>query len=241
MLDNADLPDSFWLEATLYATHIHNVTPTRALDDMTPKECWSRTKPDVSCLQVFSAQAFIHVPKKHCTKLSAHSLICQFVGFAPNRHAYHLYHHTSHWFLKSHNVVFDEGGPALLFEHVILEPDQADRYKTNKEGGKPETVLAEPEPTADTSIAVNRPKQMIRPPICDDDPRYFITSYGPCKPKAAQANLANGEPLTDPQTYAKAMAHPDANEWEAACVAEMSVFEHMGVYEIVLHPKNKRL
>jgi Reverse transcriptase (RNA-dependent DNA polymerase) len=102
-------------------------------------------------------------------------------------------------------------------------------------------VLAEPEPTADTSIAANHPKRMIRLPIRDDDPRYSVTSYGPCKPKAAQANLANREPLTDPQTYAEAMARPDANEWEAACVAEMSIFDHMGVYKIVPRPKDRKV
>jgi hypothetical protein len=107
MLDNADLPNSFWLEAALYAAHIHNVTPTQALDNMTPEECWSGTKLDISCLRVFGAQAFVHVPKKHHTKLSTCSLICQFVGYAPNCRAYRLYHRTSRQFLESRDVIFD--------------------------------------------------------------------------------------------------------------------------------------
>jgi transposase InsO family protein len=241
MLDDADLPDSFWLEAALYAAHIHNVTPTRALDDMTPEECWSGTKPDVSRLRVFGARAFVHVPKKHRTKLSARSLICQFVGFAPNRRAYRLYHRTSRRFLESRDVVFDEGGPAPLFERVILEPNHADGTETDEEEGDIEIVPTEPEPTTSTSLAANRPKRTIQPPIRDDDPRYSVTSYGPRKPKIAQANLADGEPLTDPRSYAEAMARPDANEWEAACMAEMSVFDHMGVYEIVPRPKDRKV
>jgi Reverse transcriptase (RNA-dependent DNA polymerase) len=34
------------------------------------------------------------------------------------------------------------------------------------------------------------------------------------------------------------MAHPDAAEWDAACEDELRTFQQMGVYEIVLQPKN---
>src|SRR5882672_7596378 len=33
------------------------------------------------------------------------------------------------------------------------------------------------------------------------------------------------------------MARLDANKWEAACADKIGVFDHMGVYEVVLHPK----
>ena len=35
------------------------MTPKRALEGMTPEEAWSRNKPDVSCLRIFGAQAFV--------------------------------------------------------------------------------------------------------------------------------------------------------------------------------------
>jgi len=37
------------------------------------------------------------------------------------------------------------------------------------------------------------------------------------------------------------MACPDANEWEAACADEIKVFDHMGVYEVVPHPRSCKI
>ena len=42
-------------------------------------------------------------------------------------------------------------------------------------------------------------------------------------------------------SYAEAMAHPDAAEWEMACEAEKRAFEHMGVYEVVPCPKGRKV
>jgi len=95
MLNDTGLPDAFWFEAVKYAAYIHNATPTHALDDTMPKEIWSGNKPDVSRFRVFGTRAFIHIPKKRCTKLSAQSMVCMFIGFAENRLAYRLYHRQS--------------------------------------------------------------------------------------------------------------------------------------------------
>jgi Reverse transcriptase (RNA-dependent DNA polymerase) len=240
MLNDANLPDSFWFEALQYAVHILNTMPTHALDDMMPDKVWSRNIPDVSCFRVFGAQAFVHAPKKNCPKLVKCSLICTFLGFAENCHAYRLYHRQSRHFFESRDVVFNEGGPAPLFKCIVLEPDHMDGGDTNEEGGESDKVSKQPE-LNDTPPDPGRTKHTIRPPICDDDPRYFVTSHGPCKPQNAQANLADADHISDPRTYAEAMAHPDANNWEAACADEMAVFDHMGVYEVVPHPKDRKV
>jgi len=52
----------------------------------------------------------------------------------------------------------------------------------------------------------------------------------------AQANNA-----IDPHTYAEAMSHPDTAEWEAACEDEHCTFEHMGVYEVIPCPKDRKV
>lgn len=36
MLADADLPNVFWFEALTYAVHLHNLSPTRTLENMTP-------------------------------------------------------------------------------------------------------------------------------------------------------------------------------------------------------------
>ena len=114
MLRDASLPESYWYDVLEHVTLLHNITPTRALHDVTPKEAWSRNKPDISCLHVFGLQAFVHVPEKQCTKLAAKSLTCTFLGYALNRHAYRLVHCPTKHFFELRNIVFDEGGPNYL-------------------------------------------------------------------------------------------------------------------------------
>ena len=159
MLEDAKLPESFWFEAVKYAAYIHNATPTRALEDTMPEEVWSGNKPDVSCLRVFGARAFVHIPKKKCTKLSARSMVCTFVGFAENRLAYRLYHRQSHRFLDSRDVIFDEGGPTPTLEWVVLEPDSVDGSDTSENEETTTQPLNDPPPS------VERPKRDTRAPI----------------------------------------------------------------------------
>ena len=53
MLADAALPDTYRYNAIRYAAHIHNVTPTQALDGIAPEEAWSGNKPDVSDICIF--------------------------------------------------------------------------------------------------------------------------------------------------------------------------------------------
>ena len=110
MLHDADLPETYWYDALVYATHLHNMTPKHVLEGITPEEAWCGNKPDVSRICVFSAQAFVHIPDKQCSKLGAKSLTCTFLGYAQNWRAYRLVHHPSRRFLESCDIIFDEGG-----------------------------------------------------------------------------------------------------------------------------------
>jgi transposase InsO family protein len=48
MLNDADLPFSFWYDALQYAAILHNSSPSATLPNVTPEESWSGNKPDVS-------------------------------------------------------------------------------------------------------------------------------------------------------------------------------------------------
>ena len=64
-----------------------------------------------------------------------------------------------------------------------------------------------------------------------------MSSYGSQKHTTKHATVAQDVTTSDPCTYAQAMAHPDAAEWELACDDEWRAFECMGVYEVVPRPK----
>jgi Reverse transcriptase (RNA-dependent DNA polymerase) len=254
MLTDAQLPESYWYDALEYAALLHNVTPTRALDDMTPEEAWSGNKPDISGFRIFGSRAFVHVPKKHRPKLAARSLVCTFLGFARNRKAYRLVHRSSQRFIESRDVIFDEGGPIQRYERIVIEPDEPDGTETGDAPEAPAPQSAddkqsdcdsesesESDDTPSEPLLPPRPKRTIRAPIRDDDPRYSVSSYGTRKPTAEHASVAQADTTNDPRTYAEAMARPDAAEWEVACSDEKRAFEHMGVYEIVPRPTDRKV
>ena len=153
MLVEAELPNAYWWDALWYATLLHNVSPTCSLSDSTPKESWSRNKPDVSCLCVFSCRAFVHIPNKLHSKLLAKSLICTFISYAQQHKAYHLVHRPSKCFIDSCDIIFDKGGTSTSYKHVILD--------TNNTAAPLVTTTpmlsSTPVPTPDPSISMPSP------------------------------------------------------------------------------------
>ncbi len=66
LLADAALPNSYWFDAVEYAAYLHNIVPTRSLDEhTTPEEAWSGNKPNVSLTRVFGCKAFVHIPDKY--------------------------------------------------------------------------------------------------------------------------------------------------------------------------------
>ena len=253
MLIDADLPETYWYDALCYAVHIHNVTPTHALENETPEEAWSGNKPDISDLRVFGARAFVHIPESQRKKLESRSLICTFIGFARQRKAYRLIHRETRRFLESRDVIFDEGGPKyerLTIEHNDAEPSTT-QPQVQPQAQPPDHVpqthvpqLQPPQPqgpaTPTPTPILSRPKRASRIPIRGDDPRYSVSSYGP-RARTERATLARIETMPDPKTYAEAMKRPDADLWDAACEVEKKSFEIMGVYDVVPRPKNRKI
>ena len=62
MLKGKHLPKEFWGEVVSTATYILKRCPTKKLEGITPKECWSGVKPSLSHLKVFGSIAHRHVP-----------------------------------------------------------------------------------------------------------------------------------------------------------------------------------
>jgi hypothetical protein len=71
LLHRATLPINFWAEAVETAAYIRNRCPTSALNNLTPFEAWTGSKPSLSHLRVFGCTAFAHIPRAKRTKLDA--------------------------------------------------------------------------------------------------------------------------------------------------------------------------
>ena len=61
MLSNAQLPKSFWAEATSTACYLINRSPSVAIEKKTLQEVWFGSPPTYSDLKIFRCPAYAHV------------------------------------------------------------------------------------------------------------------------------------------------------------------------------------
>ena len=61
MIQSKGLSLKYWAKAINCANYIVNHTPAKALKNITPKEAWTKIKPDVSHFRVFGNIAWAHI------------------------------------------------------------------------------------------------------------------------------------------------------------------------------------
>ena len=110
MLLEACLPEGFWAEAVNTAVYLHNRSPTRSLEGVTPYEAWNGTKPlDLSNLRIFGCDAYLFVPDEKRGKLQAKSQKCVLMGYVWNTtKMWRLWDPTGRRVVIGSNVQFDE-------------------------------------------------------------------------------------------------------------------------------------
>ena len=110
ILSDAGLPNTYWGDVILYATHVLNHIPTCAIaKSLMPHKAFTGNKLSIAHLRIFGCKAHVHVPDEKQRKLDAKSIKCTFLGFAENCKVYVCVHHLSGHVFKSQDVVFDEG------------------------------------------------------------------------------------------------------------------------------------
>jgi hypothetical protein len=80
------------------------------MEDMTPKEVFTRVKPEVIHLRIFSNQVYVHIPSEKRTKLEPSSEKGIFVGHSETSKAYRVYIPRQRKIAVSRDVIFKEGG-----------------------------------------------------------------------------------------------------------------------------------
>ena len=108
MIHHAKLPLQFWAEVVNTAVYLHNRSPTVALKDKTPFECWFGRKPDISNLRVFGCVCYMHVPDGQRRKLDPKSSKGIFIGYPEGTKGSKLYDLRKKKFVRSRNILFYE-------------------------------------------------------------------------------------------------------------------------------------
>ena len=114
---------------------------------MTPKEAFTRIKPEVGHLWIFGCPVYIHVPKEKRTKLEPSGKKKTFVGFSESSKAYRIYIPGSRQIEVSKDVTFEEEmavrkgkGSDMEIDDEELEMRSSPSPVQNELAGKDEAI-----------------------------------------------------------------------------------------------------
>ena len=85
MLDDKKLPNDYWAEAVAVVGHILNISPIKAMKNITPYEAWFHRKPNVSHLKVFGCISYALIDENDRDKMDEKSEKCIFMGYSNER------------------------------------------------------------------------------------------------------------------------------------------------------------
>ncbi|KAK4691106.1 putative transposase, partial [Phenoliferia sp. Uapishka_3] len=141
-LIDSGLPLFLWWELFCTGIYIHNIRPTRALDNTkhagkTPCEAATGVRPDVSNLRRVGCKAIIHVPQDdHPSKLRERGFEAAFVGYMSDNAGWRFYVPSLRRVVEAIDVDFFEGTffcerteeeetelQAWEFERLVPAPD----------------------------------------------------------------------------------------------------------------------
>lgn len=91
MIFDQNLEYYLWAKASCTTVYIQNGSPRSYLRDKTPKEVFTKVKPNISHLRIFGCPVYIHVPKEKRTKLEPSGRKGIFFGYSETSKAYKIF------------------------------------------------------------------------------------------------------------------------------------------------------
>ncbi|GBP23617.1 Retrovirus-related Pol polyprotein from transposon TNT 1-94 [Eumeta japonica] len=126
-LFDANMKKEFWAEETNTAVYLQNRTVSATLNNKTPYELWTNSKPDISHIRVFGSTVMKHVPKKKRLKWDKKSEECILVGYAEDTKGYRIYNPQTKWgTIVSQNESFISADNAEDSTFVLDESENSD-------------------------------------------------------------------------------------------------------------------
>jgi hypothetical protein len=183
MIHDQDLPMHLWAESTRTVVYVQNKLSHSALGFKTPEEMFSKKKPEVSHLKIFSCPVFVHIPKEKRTKLDSSGKKGIFVGYCRSK-AFRIYIPGYHHIEINKDVTFDEDTALKISRKCQLEEVYEEEHVAPR--------VAEPvrEVTVTPDIEIPEDYYMIE---SQEPPRMTISHKR--KPTWAK------EPIKDAQKY----------------------------------------
>lgn len=111
MLLQSNLPYELWAEAVCAAAYIRNRCPTKALNDVTPIEIWTKRKPYVGYFRTFGSRTIALNKNNRGNKFAARGEEYILVGYSQEAKAYRLWKKGTNQVVKRRDVRFIEEIP----------------------------------------------------------------------------------------------------------------------------------
>ena len=238
MLEDAKLERKFWAEAVNTAVHLKNVSPTKAVKDMTPEEAWKGNKVDIGYLRIFGCQAFMHIPDQQRKKWDARSRKLIHVGYCEESKGYRLIDPKDGKLYKARNVVFLENE---MKEESTTEGEneqsQIEEILLTEDSESTEENILEKEEKHETTLENEIPEDNVeersrRYPLRERTRKEF--------PDMVQYMTWHDDSDREPLTMKEALNGKDKEKWSNAIEEELRSHEKKQTWKLVELPEGKK-
>lgn len=146
MLIEASLPKKYWAEAFHMAAYLTNRTPCgslRGTGKLTPEECFSGKKCNLSNLKIFGSTAMVFIPKNKRSKLDDNSKKLIFVGYDDDVKGFRCVDKETGKLKISKDVIFHELKPKSVIQTSTSDDEGELTIEGLHETELPEAELSE--------------------------------------------------------------------------------------------------
>jgi len=247
LLVEGKMPRNLWAEAAKWSVHIINRSPTAAITNKTPEECWTGNKPNVAHFRVFGCVAYAHIPDVKRIKLEDKSHKCVFLGVSEESKAYRLYDPESKQIITSRDVIFAEketwnwGRTDDEQEELTWDDTESFNGTGREEDDIPnEQAAAQTEEARSTALAQSqetRREQTKRISIPPRHLQHYVTGENLAEEEEEEQYLVLYATEDDPVSYDDAVKDI---KWKNAMDTEIQAIEKNNTWELVKLPKGMK-
>ncbi len=271
IIEDAQFPRELWDEIAMTVVYLKNLSPTAALDNLTPHEAWYSVKPNLQHLRILGCTAYVHVPEEKRIKLDSHTMKGQHIGYG-GTNQWKVWIPERNEVVTSRDVVFDEEeGEKLMTEvpaasavkpvihpEIRVLPGPPDQYPTppatvHLQTASPEPKESPPASEASEASEDEEPQQPAKsaakkrpapPPPSRVSERPGKGQHAPRfgETVAKLAQTSNPDDEEEPTTFREATTHPTrAKEWEKAIMDEYNSIMRNNTWRLVPRPANRQV